>query len=518
MKRASVLLAALLLLMLAAHARGSAGPSLAGSDRGGEETSVAAGDADCDGTIGARDTLAVLRFQTGAGALPCPAAADLNCDGLVDFRDALEPLRYRAGLPPSHAVPGCRPAGATGDIEFVAHVSPGPGAYGDVWSLGDYAFIGRWRNPCDGRGPAIIDISDPAHPRFLRDLPVQPNTTAEDVVALDVATPFFSGALLATGLQDCQRPGLAPGQAGLQLFDVTDPQDPVTLGFFSVAPNEGVHELSVFARGGQAFALLAVPESEVFDPQHQGDLRIIDITDPRHPVQVAAWGIGAQGGLAFGSPLFRNFGLGPPYDCTPPPGTPAYCRGAAPRVFLHSVSTDGEFAYLSWWDAGFITLDISNPAHPVFVNHGETPPGDDGDTHSALRVPGRPLVLTTDEDFSPQNAQAPGDTWGRLRIWDISDPANPQQAGEFATPRSLTNRRDGVFSVHNPEVAPDGSVYLSWYSDGVRVLDLSDPASPRETASYVPPAADVWGVRAHNGLILASDIQTGLWILRPGAR
>ena len=32
------------------------------------------------------------------------------------------------------------------------------------------------------------------------------------------------------------------------------------------------------------------------------------------------------------------------------------------------------------------------------------------------------------------------------------------------------------------------TLYASWYSDGVRVLDVSDPTNPTEIASFVPPA------------------------------
>jgi hypothetical protein len=92
----------------------------------------------------------------------------------------------------------------------------------------------------------------------------------------------------------------------------------------------------------------------------------------------------------------------------------------------------------------------------------------------------------------------------------------------------------GWYTVHNPFVVGD-TAYLSWYGDGLRVIDISDPSSPRETAFFVPGdteashgqqvaprhnepveggAAAVWGVYVHGDLILLSDIQQGLFILR----
>lgn len=87
-----------------------------------------------------------------------------------------------------------------------------------------------------------------------------------------------------------------------------------------------------------------------------------------------------------------------------------------------------------------------------------------------------------------------------------------------------------AFSAHNPFVRGD-QLYVSWYADGVRVVDIRDPARPKEIAHYVPPFPEgtpvlkeppglfgpytqVWGVVEHNGLILMSDMQNGLWIVR----
>jgi hypothetical protein len=91
-------------------------------------------------------------------------------------------------------------------------------------------------------------------------------------------------------------------------------------------------------------------------------------------------------------------------------------------------------------------------------------------------------------------------------------------------------RRDGVYSVHNAVVR--GTLeYASWYSDGVRVVDLADPRRPREVAWFVPPAGParqtvasgqngergmpmVWGVYPWKDLVLASDMNSGLWVFR----
>ena len=69
------------------------------------------------------------------------------------------------------------------------------------------------------------------------------------------------------------------------------------------------------------------------------------------------------------------------------------------------------------------------------------------------------------------------------------------------------------------------TAYISWYSDGLRVVDFSSPAAPREIASFVPPdlpdpvgffpaKALVWGVYVQGDLILISDTNGGLYVLK----
>ncbi|PTX58174.1 hypothetical protein C8P63_11848 [Melghirimyces profundicolus] len=67
--------------------------------------------------------------------------------------------------------------------------------------------------------------------------------------------------------------------------------------------------------------------------------------------------------------------------------------------------------------------------------------------------------------------------------------------------------------MHDPKVQGN-LLYLSHYSDGVRVVDISDRKNPVEVASYVPDRAMVWGVFLHRNEILASDMRSGLKVVR----
>ena len=163
-----------------------------------------------------------------------------------------------------------------------------------------------------------------------------------------------------------------------------------------------------------------------------------------------------------------------------------------------------------------MALDISDLSRPRLLSRL---PG--RNMHSVAFAHGERVLLTSEELSQPENG-----TWGYLRLWDIGDPAAPREIGHFATPNAASGRSGGVFAytVHNPVVR--GNVaYLSWHSDGVRVMDISDPGAPLEFGAFVPPAArdpfglhdftpQVWGVHVDRGLVVVSDTNAGLYVLQ----
>ena len=64
------------------------------------------GDANCDSTLSAADSLAVIADLGGVYEAGCFGLADVNCDGKVDAADALTILRSIGGLP-LDLPPGC---------------------------------------------------------------------------------------------------------------------------------------------------------------------------------------------------------------------------------------------------------------------------------------------------------------------------------------------------------------------------------------------------------------------------
>jgi hypothetical protein len=81
-------------------------------------------------------------------------------------------------------------------------------------------------------------------------------------------------------------------------------------------------------------------------------------------------------------------------------------------------------------------------------------------------------------------------------------------------------------SVHDPKVF-GRYAYFSWYGQGVALFDLKNPRKPRFVTRFRPPprrdahglvcpggaCTAVWGVYPTGKYVLASDMNSGLWVL-----
>src|SRR5262249_31844311 len=232
-----------------------------------------------------------------AVALSAAASAALAIGPRIELKTPFGALRAHAPAPGVTAR-----AAATGvvarNFRVLGHNDLGArDTNGDVWVHGNFAYVGTCADPCNGLGVKIINVADLRSPKLVGRLAARPGTSAEDMVVRHVSTPFFTGDLLATGIQRCGgHPALENQRFGVDFWNVTDPTRPAKLSFLGITKGDGgVHKLDLFQRGGHVYALLATPFSEWFDPHPGGDFRIVDVTNPRAPVQVGQWAPGRTG-------------------------------------------------------------------------------------------------------------------------------------------------------------------------------------------------------------------------------
>ena len=486
---------------------------------------------------------------------------------------ALPKSRFRTAGAAANGSPdplfsGGQKAGAARGMEVVAHDPLGwRGFNADVWEHEGYAYVGRWgftdwaqgskQRFCpaeDESGVAVVEVTakNPASTLSrVSTLQNPPGTSAEDVVVYTASAPQTPANvrgrdIAAAGIQVCGGSRTDTNiQRGLMLWDVTDPAKPVEIGFLDTGCcTRGVHELEVeHHANGRTYAYATVPTSEYVeegspsgyrDRQGRGDFRMIDITDPGNPVEVSDWGVIHDAGGP----------LGPGHGCDP---DPVYGHGAEP-------SGDGTTVFLAYWDSGFVALDVSNPANPLYLRDSDYAPDEDGDAHSSMYDDERGLLFSADEDFCKVSGPGLERGYGYLRVWDYWAGTKPVQLSTFRIPEQMwpTAVNAGDYTIHNPFLVGT-DVYMSWYSGGVRVADASNP-NPDPTTSeeilpevayWVPPAAQnpvkpsqrfvlsqtpqVWGVIVRETsdpsggrcsrsggscLIYASDMNSGLWVLR----
>ena len=397
--------------------------------------------------------------------------------------------------------PSAAPAGR--NVEVVGHANPREDSNGNIWVHRGYAYMASYGNAgsaCES-GVRVFHLRDPRRPRRVAAFgradsdPALAGTYPDQVRLQRVRAPAFRGDLAAVGLQRCRPPfDGSGGTRGFALYDVTVPARPRLLSIVNTLPVNGSHELWLQAVGSRAYVYTAIPRAELRgspDGVTPGnpDFRIYDVSDPRAPRQVGQWGIWA------------NLGIKPSMN-----------------EFVHSVITNpgATRAYLSYWEFGTVILDISDPTRPLYVSRARDP-GQHEPPHShsaALLAGGRVLVET--QEFG-RFFRFTGT--GYPRFFDLTDERNPRLLSRFVPPGTESS------TVHDPRVAGN-RLYLSWYDEGVWVLDVSRPLAPRELGHLVPSQGQnsgnpfcpsctfVWGIYPFGDLFVASDMNTGLWVFK----
>jgi hypothetical protein len=333
-------------------------------------------------------------------------------------------------------------------------------------------------------GTSVVDVSDPRQPRVVHQIETPPGTHSHKVQVVD--------DVLLVNYERNPLENATSWTGGLKVFDISKPTEPREVGFLPMS-GKGVHRVTYWE---EPYAYMSGSEAGWTDQF----LVIADISDPSNPREVGRWwmpGMHAAGG--------EQLDL--------PPG----------RISkLHHPLIRGERAYCGWWDQGLVILDISDKERPKLVSRLDFGADVSGATHTACPLPGRDVLVVTDECVH-------NDCEGimkQVRVVDISDEKNPKVVSLFPVPEGNFCERGGRFGPHNVHEMRPGTpadpntVYLTYFNAGVRVLDVSDAANPREIAYFVPEAPvgrksiqmnDI--LVGPNGLIYASDrFAGGLYI------
>jgi hypothetical protein len=234
-------------------------------------------------------------------------------------------------------------------------------------------------------------------------------------------------------------------------------------------PEDSDHVRMINHQGGYA-ELVAVQRNRAV-AYSAGELAVLDISDPAHPVRLGytmlpagIWHLAIYGDMVFaaGGSLYI-------IDVSRPEspariaeitynGTPTGVAATARRIFL-SVEpfTRGDGSNIP---GSVYIFDYSIPSAPVQVGYYATPRDPRG-----LYATDQYVYLTVEETAPPY-------TWGGLTILDVSNPSNPVEMSFTITARYA---RDVV--------VVGTTAYVSDRFSGLWIVDVSDPEYPVRLSS-----------------------------------
>lgn len=248
---------------------------------------------------------------------------------------------------------------------------------------------------------------------------------------------------------------LARGADGLRIVDIADPAQPRARGHF-VAADDFWNDLKLVTAGARRYVVGA---SNV--------VRVVDVTDPDQPALVAELPTSAHTVFMDGTTAYLALGFPGPvriFDLADPRAPRAL--GAIDGYDVHDLYVADGVAYLSDSFDGLRVVDVGDPTAPVELGLDAVP---NHYWHSpwVTQVGGAPVILHGDEN-----------TTSELRLLDgrVGTPSFLAHLGTWSSPRPEV-------SIHNI-MGLGARAFAAHYQDGLRVLDLTDPANPAQVAYF----------------------------------
>ena len=168
---------------------------------------------------------------------------------------------------------------------------------------------------------------------------------------------------------------------------------------------------------------------------------------------------------------------------------------------LNDVYARNDTVYVGEYDSGsFSIFDLSDKENPQLLARVDVP--NPGYVHNIWPTDDGTHIMTTEE------------TAGKtVKMWNIEDMENIELVGEYLGVNSLA---------HNTHIMGDFA-YISHFTAGVTVVDISDPTNLIEVAQYDtyplndnPNYRGCWGAYpfTQNGMVFASDMEGYLTVLQ----
>ena len=316
---------------------------------------------------------------------------------------ASDPLQH--GSPDGHLLG----TGDWGKIDLVGQlqVTETEGLVADVAAYGNYAYLANWGEPdCAGperggvnspdAGAWVIDISDPANPQEVNFIPMPQDTRpGEGMQVAPIETKWFSGEILVMNAEACGK----NYKGGFMLYDVSNPLKVVKLaegfGERTRSDTHQTHSAFIWQPPGSTSAYLVLQDEEDL-----ADVDIFDITNPRRPRMLSELDL-------------NTFNIAQPELNL----TNSMLHDMTVKCMTTGVYAGKCIMIASYWDGGYVLIDVTDPAAPIYLYDTEFADIDpelleqtgvaltpEGNAHQAEFTADNRFFIGTDEDFTPYRA------------------------------------------------------------------------------------------------------------------
>lgn len=377
-----------------------------------------------------------------------------------------------------------------------AHDLQGRSAYQPVIRAQDgrwIAYIGHHggavRNDLTGQvednGTSVLDVTDPANPRYLAHIPGEPGEGES------------GGAQMVRVCGGRELPKGDPGKTYLlrtygnsahEIWDVSVPEKPVRLTVVS-DKLKGTHKNWWECDTGIAYLVSSLP-----DWRTRRMTQVFDLADPLRPRFIRTFGLAGQEPGASGPVPTELHG---PISTGPRGNRVYFGYGTNKAGVLQIVDRDKLLrgpadptpANLLAPQVGRMNLPATNGAHtalPVF--------GMELAEFAKDKGPAKRDILVVVNESLANECQEP-----RQFVWlvDATDERAPVGIATYNVPEASGNfcSRGGRFGAHasnenQPPMYAKRIVFVSWFNAGVRAIDIRDPYRPREIGYYIPATTE----------------------------
>lgn len=255
----------------------------------------------------------------------------------------------------------------------------GDGTHRNYYAGGDYAYMAAKPDDCEGRMLEVVDVSEPTNPEVVGRW-WWPGQHENDPRD-DEATYYFHGPAYVDG----DRAFLSYGDKGMVVLDVSDPTDPERVTGLNVRDLGswlGTHS-AISVPGTDLVAMNSEAILEGSPCERDGEPMnyafLVDVSDER--------AVGFDGKQATGPRIISSMPTPRPEPNQPFDSYHEKPGRFGPHNQHHYRNSDlrfrtDEYLVMTWFNAGLRVFDISEPSAPVEAGHfvAEAPDERRGDT------------------------------------------------------------------------------------------------------------------------------------------